>query len=56
MNEKQALDIIKSALNLGVQKGNFSNLEETLAVTEAFNVIAKHFEPKKDGSENNAAN
>lgn len=56
MNEKQAIDIIKAALDLGVQKGNFQNLNETLTITEAFNVIAKHFEPKKDGSENNAAN
>lgn len=56
MNEKQALDIIKAALDLGVQKGNFQNLNETLTITEAFNVIGKFFETKKDATENNATN
>lgn len=56
MNEKQAINVIKSALDLGVSKGNFQNLNETMAVIQAFDVIAKHFEDKKDGSENNGAN
>lgn len=56
MNEKQALNMIKTALDLGVSKGNFQNLNETMAVIQAFDVIAKHFEEKKDGSEVHAAN
>lgn len=56
MNEKQAINVIKSALDLGVAKGIFQNLNETFAVTQAFDVIAKHFEEKKDGSEINATN
>lgn len=56
MNEKQSLNIIKSALDLGVSKGNFQNLNETMALIQAFECIAKHFEEKKDGSENNGAN
>lgn len=56
MNEKQAIQIIKEALDLGVSKGNFKNLNETFAVTQAFDIIAKHFEEKKDGSEINATN
>ena len=55
MNEKQALDVLKAALDLGVAKGNFQNLNETMTVTQAFNVISKHFEEKKD-DQNNAAN
>lgn len=56
MNEKQAINVIKSALDLGVSKGIFQNLNETFAVTQSFDIIAKHFEDKKDGDENNAAN
>lgn len=56
MNEKQAINVIKAALDLGVAKGNFQNLNETLAVTQAFDFIAKYFEEKKDGSEIHAAN
>ena len=56
MNEKQAISVIKSALDLGVSKGIFQNLNETFAVTQAFDVIAKHFEEKKDDSEIHAAN
>jgi hypothetical protein len=55
MNEKQALEVIKSAVDLGVAKGNFQNLNETMTLIQAFNVIAKHFEEKKD-DQNNAAN
>ena len=55
MNEKQAINVIKSALDLGVANGIFQNLNETFAVTQAFDVIAKNFEEKKDG-EINATN
>jgi hypothetical protein len=51
MKEKQALEMVKSALDLGVSKGNFKNLNETLAIVEAWNVIAKHFESQTDKDE-----
>lgn len=56
MNEKRALEVIKAALDLGVAKGNYANLNETLAVIESWNVIAKHFseEIKKDESSNDS--
>lgn len=50
MNEKQALEIVKAALDLGVQKGNFANLNEAYAVVQAFDVLAKHFNKKNDES------
>lgn len=56
MNEKQAINVVKAALDLGVAKGIFQNLNETFAVTQAFDILAKHFEEKKDGSEIHAAN
>lgn len=52
MNEKQALEVVKAALDLGVQKGNFANLNEAYAIVEAWNVLAKHFQLKKDESVN----
>jgi hypothetical protein len=48
MNEKQALEIVKAALDLGVQKGNFANLNETYTIIQAFDVIAKHFNKKDE--------
>ena len=55
MNEKQALDILKAALDLATSKGVFTTLNDSAAVIEAFNVIAKHFEPKKDDTKIHAA-
>lgn len=52
MNEKQALEIVKAALDLGTQKGNFQNLNEAYTIIQAFDVIAKHF--KKDETDNAA--
>lgn len=51
MNEKQSLEILKAALDLATSKGVFNTLNDSAAVIEAFNVIAKHLETKKDGSE-----
>lgn len=53
MNEKKALELIKAALDLGVQKGNYSNLNEAAAVIECWNIIAKHFETEKQDEGNN---
>jgi hypothetical protein len=50
MNEKQALDVLKAALDLGVQKGNYNNLNEAYTIIQAFDVIANQL--KKDESDN----
>lgn len=55
MNEKKALEVLKAALDLGVAKGNYQNLNETLAVIESWNVIAKKFEIEKQDETNNGA-
>lgn len=39
MNTKQALDVIKSALDLATSKGAFHNLETSAAIIQAFNVL-----------------
>ena len=52
MNEKQALEVIKAALDLGVQKGNFVNLNETFVIIQAFELLSKHFQEKKDENVN----
>ena len=41
MNEKQALDVIKAALDLSTSKGVFQNLDSSFAVITAFNVISE---------------
>ena len=56
MNEKRALEVIKAALDLGVAKGNYANLNETLAVIESWNVIAKYFQTDKEDESSNDAN
>ena len=50
MNEKQALDVIKAALDLATQKGVFPNLDSSFAVIQAFNVISEKLMPK-DGKQ-----
>ena len=50
MNEKQALDVIKAALDLATQKGVFSRLDESFAVIQAFNVVSEKI-VKKDESD-----
>ena len=41
MNEKQALEVIKAALDLATQKGVFPNLDSSFAVIQAFNVLSE---------------
>lgn len=48
MNEKQALDVLKSALDLATQKGVFPNLESSAAIIQAFNVISEKLLSKDD--------
>jgi hypothetical protein len=46
MNEKQALEVVKAALDLGVKNGNFANLNEAYAIIQAFDVLSKHINTK----------
>ena len=48
MNEKQALEVIKAALDLATSKGVFTNLNDCSTIIQAFNVIAKKYEDAKD--------
>lgn len=41
MNQKQALEVLKAALDLATQKGVFQNLDSSFAVIQAFNVISE---------------
>lgn len=54
MNEKQALEIIKAALDLATQKGVFVNLDSSFAVIQAFNVLSeKHLKEDAKPDEHN---
>jgi len=50
MNEKQALEVLKAALDLATQKGVFQNLDSSFAVIQAYNVISEklHKDDKAD--------
>jgi hypothetical protein len=54
MNEKQALEVIKAILDLGVQKGIFIKMDEAYTAITAFNIISEKFkdEPAKDAESN----
>jgi hypothetical protein len=54
MNEKQALEVIKAILDLGVQKGIFIKMDEAYTAITAYNVISEKFkdEPGKDAESN----
>jgi hypothetical protein len=41
MENKQALELIKQLLDQSIKRGVFENAESVLAVTEAYNTIAK---------------
>lgn len=41
MNQKQALEVLKAALDLATQKGVFQNLDSSFTVIQAFNVISE---------------
>lgn len=43
MNEKQALEVIKAALDLASSKGVFSNLDMSAAVIQAYNIVSVKF-------------
>ena len=48
MNEKQAMEVIKAALDLATSKGVFTNLNDCHTIIEAFNLIAKKYDDAKD--------
>lgn len=50
MNEKQALEIIKSILDMAVQKGIFVKMDEAFTAIQAFNVIAQKFKDEQDNA------
>lgn len=41
MNTKQALEVIKGALDLATSKGAFVNLETSAAIIQAYNVLSE---------------
>ena len=41
MKEKQALEILKAALDLATSKGVFTNLNDSFAVIQAFNLVSE---------------
>jgi hypothetical protein len=41
MNNKQALEMIKQLIDQSIKRGVFENAETVLAVTNAYNLIAK---------------
>ena len=41
MNEKQALEILKSALDLATSKGVFIRLEDSFTIIQAYNKLAE---------------
>lgn len=43
METKQALELLKQLLDRSVKAGLFENAESVLALTEAYNTIAKQF-------------
>ena len=49
MNNEQALQLIKQLLDQSIKRGVFENAETVIAVTNAYNLIAKELikdEPK----------
>jgi hypothetical protein len=40
MNEKQAIEVLKTALDLATSKGVFGTLNDSYAVIQAYNVIS----------------
>ena len=51
MNTKQALEVIKGALDLATSKGAFTNLETSAAIIQAYNVLSEKLtkeDEKKD--------
>jgi len=48
MNEKQALTILKTLIDVSIKRGVFENLEATLEVNNAFNFVAEKILKKED--------
>ena len=48
MNEKQALEIIKSVLDLATSKGVFIKIDESYTAITAFNVIFSKLKDEQD--------
>ena len=48
MENKQALEIIKQLLDQSIKRGVFENAESVIAVTEAYNTIAKQIIEKNE--------
>jgi hypothetical protein len=47
MNEKQALEILKSALDLATSKGVFTRLEDSFTIIQAYNKIAEKIQKEE---------
>ena len=50
MNEKQALDVIKAALDVAQSKGVFQNLEAAFTVIQAYNVVSEKLKQSEDAN------
>jgi hypothetical protein len=51
MKEVESFNLIKRAIDLGVQRGIFGSIEETNAVHDALLTIKKVVEPKQESAE-----
>lgn len=48
------LENIKTLIDIAVQKGVFQDANSVLAISESFNVIAKHIQSTENGNNNTA--
>ena len=53
MNEKQALEILKAALDLATSKGVFMNLNDCNTIIQAYNIISQKLIDGKDNADTN---
>lgn len=56
MNEKQAIEVIKSALDLATSKGVFGTLNDMNTIISAYNVIASKMLKDESQSDNEQSN
>lgn len=52
MNEKQALEVLKAALDLSTSKGVFATLDQSATVINAYNIIAAKFQKDETSNDN----
>jgi len=52
MNEKQALEVIKAALDIATANGVFKNLNDCNAIIQAFNVISQKVQDGQNDAHN----